>query len=153
MIKHSPYLSGAIADVSTHAGCVQGILRALTRAEKFDGLEFDAIGCTGVSGLLMGPTIAYLMGKRLAVIRKDADKPGAANHACVKVEHNLVEGDRVLLIDDLIASGSTMIAMNDALEGLTESKVYDGCYTAYPIHVEVVGYYLYRDHRLARGKF
>jgi adenine/guanine phosphoribosyltransferase-like PRPP-binding protein len=150
MIKHSPYLSGAISDVSTHSGCVQAILRALTRAER-EGFEFDAIGCTGVSGLLMGPTIAYLMGKRLAVIRKE--KPGFGNHACVKVEHNMMSGDRVLLIDDLVASGATMIAMNDALEELRHGLVYDDCYMAKEVVVEVVGYYLYRDHRLAYGRF
>jgi len=147
-MKHSPYLSGLLEDRRTHQECVQGILRALQPKDR----DFEAIACTGVSGLLIGPTIAYLMNKRLAVIRKDNDKPGQnVNHAMTQVEHNLCDGDRVIVIDDLVASGSTMQAIGRALEGLNHATRLGEGYTQVPIKVHWKGWYVYRDHRYTEG--
>jgi adenine/guanine phosphoribosyltransferase-like PRPP-binding protein len=148
-MKHSPYLSAVLTDVSSHANCVQGILRAL-----HGEVEFDAIACTGVSGMLVGPTIAYLMGKRLAVVRKEQDALGKANHACVRVEHNLKDGDRVVILDDLIASGRTIMSIADALDALARKQETNSeGFMATSVDVDVVGYYLYRDHRYETGRF
>lgn len=147
-MKHSPYLSAVLTDKTSHSNCIQATLRNLHPRDD----EFDAIACTGVSGSLIGPTIAYLMGKRLAVVRKDTDMLENNSHACVRVEHNLHDGDRVVLIDDLIASGRTLIGIADALEALDTKQEYDG-YTATRFKISVVGYYLYRDHRYESGRF
>ncbi len=68
------------------------------------GYRFDAFVCTGVSGLLLAPILAVYMGKRLAVVRKQGD----VNHSEFNVESALLEYDRWIFIDDIIASGTTL---------------------------------------------
>jgi adenine/guanine phosphoribosyltransferase-like PRPP-binding protein len=97
-LKHSSYLGTLLLDQST------AVAKAIeTLGDVQD--EFDAFVCTGVSGMLLAPTLAFCMGKRLAVVRKRDDKD---NHAMCRIEHNLLEGDRWLFVDDLIASADTI---------------------------------------------
>jgi len=94
-MKHSPYLSSALNDLEGtvhNAHCTLG------------PVDFDAIVCIGVSGMLVGPALAVSMGKGLAIVRKTDDKQ---NHAVVRVETNMKDGDRWIFVDDLISSGET----------------------------------------------
>ncbi len=98
-MRHSDYLAEAMLDT-------QGIIERAR--ESLAGVRFDAVVVTGISGLLMGPLLAHVLGKRLAVVRKDNDQPNSAlNHAQVGIESNMKAGDRWILVDDLIASGET----------------------------------------------
>ena len=38
--------------------------------EALKDIDFDTIVCTGISGAVFGPTLAYLMEKQLVVVRK-----------------------------------------------------------------------------------
>lgn len=73
---------------------------AQTISERFP--TADAIACTGLSGLLIAPTVATLLGSELMVVRKASE----TSHSC----HD-VEGYRrpchYVLLDDLIDSGAT----------------------------------------------
>ena len=74
--------------------------------------EFDAIVVTGVSGLLLGPTLAYLLGKRLGVVRKTMKD----SHAITGIEHNMEPADSWIFVDDLVASGETIKRVEEAME-------------------------------------
>jgi len=71
---------------------------------SFRKVQFDAIVVTGVSGMLLGPILAYQLGKRLAIVRKEDDKQ---NHATVRIEHGMNADDRWIFVDDITASGQT----------------------------------------------
>jgi hypothetical protein len=72
------------------------VVRALT---KYD---FDALAFRGMSGTLIGPSVALAMDKTMILVRK----PGVDCHSTYPVE-----GDqgarRYIIIDDMISSGAT----------------------------------------------
>ncbi len=64
--------------------------------------EFDTIVVTGVSGLIIGPVLAHLTGKKLLVVRK----PNESTHS-----YNYIEGEmghQWIFVDDFISSGGTL---------------------------------------------
>lgn len=74
--------------------------------------EFDAIACTGVSGLIVASVLAYRMEKHLIILRKD----GENSHAAYCVENNRKQF-RVLIVDDLVSSGNTLRRIDSAVSG------------------------------------
>lgn len=66
--------------------------------------DFDSIAFTGVSGALIGPSIAMRMGKTFIVVRKRTEQ-GITHTA------RIVEGDynarRYVIVDDFVCSGDT----------------------------------------------
>jgi adenine/guanine phosphoribosyltransferase-like PRPP-binding protein len=79
--------------------------------------KFDAIVCTGLSGLLIGPLLANKLGKRLGVVRKDIERQNGVSHADVLIETNMEATDRWLFVDDLIASGKTIRRVENRMIG------------------------------------
>lgn len=75
------------------------------------GVDFDAIAVQGVSGLIMGPIVAYLMNKNLVVVRKQGEK----SHASQLVESPVSSGKYVIL-DDFVNSGTTARTIRDAIK-------------------------------------
>ena len=100
-MEHSPYLRELMRDQTSVINAAIATLSAVAE-------DFDAIVVTGVSGLLLGPTLAHLMRKRIGIVRKYEDQPGKGNHAVCAVESNMEFDDRWLFVDDLIASGETV---------------------------------------------
>lgn len=89
--------------------------------------QFDAIAFTGISGALMGPVIAYKLGKSMIPIRKTTD----AAHTLDRVEAP-EEPCKYVIIDDQISSGATI------------NRIMDGIETEYPdSHHECIGIYTY----------
>jgi len=102
--RHSPYLTTALFSMEM---VVEDAVKELA------GIGFEAFVCTGVSGLLVAPLLAYKMGKNLAIIRKPQDKD---NHAETRVESGMRNGDRWIFVDDLVASGATIIRVQHEME-------------------------------------
>jgi adenine/guanine phosphoribosyltransferase-like PRPP-binding protein len=75
---------------------------ARNAAERLHGVDFDVVVVSGTSGLLIGPSLAAALGKRLAIVRKSSDN----SHSYHVVEGWI--GGRWLFVDDLIDSGSTV---------------------------------------------
>lgn len=103
-MKHSYYLRSAITDP-------HGVLGAAgaTLSEHID--EFDCIAVRGTSGMLIGPTLAYDLNKRLCVVRKRLQN----SHAETLLETNMHRFDRYIIVDDLIDTGATFREMNGAI--------------------------------------
>lgn len=73
--------------------------------------DYDAIAVRGVSGLLLGPTLAMKCRKSLIVVRK----PDEDCHSS-----NVCEGDRgtkrYVIVDDFVDTGSTVTAIMRAVK-------------------------------------
>lgn len=86
---------------------------------------FDTFVATGVSGMVAAPLLAYALNKRFLIVRKPEDK---ANHSGYRAEGLIV--DRWVFVDDLIASGTTLENVQDAVGKLDSGPyTYVGAYT------------------------
>ena len=72
--------------------------------------DFDGFAVMGISGAIMGALIARKMNKKLVVVRKEND----GSHSDYKVE-NIEAGDKLIFLDDLVASGKTYKRVRDGV--------------------------------------
>ncbi|MCR5761651.1 MAG: adenine phosphoribosyltransferase [Sphaerochaetaceae bacterium] len=88
-----------------------------------DGVEFDVLAGTEARGFVMGMPIAYLLHKPFVLVRKAGKLPRETvsetydlEYGSATIEINktaIKKGDRVVLVDDLIATGGTLKAAAD----------------------------------------
>lgn len=95
---------------------VKNIVKILKPLSK----SYDAIVFRGMSGSLIAPIIAMRLKKKLIMIRKGND----GNHSCMKSEGWKMV-DRVVIIDDLVSSGSTIDSAFHDLVDARRSRVKD----------------------------
>ncbi len=89
-------------------------------ALPFYDLSVDVVLCLDARGFLFGPLVAARLGVGVALARKPGKLPRATAQARYALEygHNSLEvhrdafrpGDRVLLVDDVLATGGTALA-------------------------------------------
>lgn len=92
------------------------------------GLDFDVIAGTESRGFIFASPIAYLMKKSLILVRKKGKLPFDTVSESYDLEYGSAEieihsdsikkGDKVVLVDDLIATGGTMAASAKLFERL-----------------------------------
>jgi len=88
--------------------------------QRYVEADFSHIGAMDARGFLIGPILAYELNKPLILFRKQGKLPADVlaepyqteyDHAFLEVQSDsLCEGDSVLLVDDLIATGGTLLA-------------------------------------------
>ncbi|MFC0266014.1 adenine phosphoribosyltransferase [Alloscardovia macacae] len=93
------------------------LLEAFVRALPVKPEEFDYIAGLEARGFLLGTALARQLGKGFIAVRKAGKLPPKTvsqsyeleyGTATVEIEKNLVpEGSRILIVDDLIATGGT----------------------------------------------
>lgn len=91
-----------------------------------DGVEFDVIAGAESRGFIFGMPIAYALGKPFVLVRKAGKLPCETVSASYELEYGtatiemhkdaIKPGQKVVLIDDLIATGGTI----EAAAGLVE---------------------------------
>ncbi len=91
-------------------------------------VDFDIIAGAESRGFLFGTPLAYLAGKAFIPVRKKGKLPRETVEATYELEYGTATieihkdavkpGDRVVLIDDLIATGGTMEAAAKLIEEL-----------------------------------
>ena len=96
--------------------------------EKLKGLEFDLIAGSESRGFIFGAPIAYNLHKPFIPIRKKGKLPRETVSIQYELEYGTAElemhrdavkpGQKVVLLDDLIATGGTNEAMIRLVEGL-----------------------------------
>lgn len=96
--------------------------------EKLQGLEFDLIAGSESRGFIFGAPIAYNLHKPFIPIRKKGKLPRETVSIQYELEYGTAElemhrdavkpGQKVVLVDDLIATGGTNEAMIRLVEGL-----------------------------------
>lgn len=74
--------------------------------------SFDSIAACGVSMLSISPIIAHLMNKQLVVVRKKTDKENNSG----KIVEFVDKPERYIIIDDLVATGRTILYINDCMQ-------------------------------------
>lgn len=96
--------------------------------KELAGLDFDVIAGTESRGFIFASPIAYLMKKSLILVRKKGKLPFDTVSESYDLEYGSAEieihsdsikkGDKVVLVDDLIATGGTMAASAKLFERL-----------------------------------
>jgi adenine/guanine phosphoribosyltransferase-like PRPP-binding protein len=81
--------------------------------------DFDVIVCRGYSGMVIAPTLAFCLKKKLFVVRKDGERC----HSGQKYIGDL--GEKYLMVDDFISSGKTYEAILLALTDVHEREALD----------------------------
>lgn len=88
--------------------------------QRYVESDFTHIGALDARGFLLGPILAYELNKPLVLFRKKGKLPCDLLEETYETEYgdavievqadSLCEGDSVLLVDDLIATGGTLLA-------------------------------------------
>ena len=96
--------------------------------EKLEGVEFDVIAGTESRGFIFGMPVAYNMHKPFVLIRKKGKLPRETvsrtydleyGKATIEIHKDAIQpGQKVVLIDDLIATGGTIEANAKLVEEL-----------------------------------
>ncbi len=96
--------------------------------QLLDGVAFDIVAGTESRGFLFGMPIAYQLGKAFIPVRKKGKLPCETISAEYALEYGTAEieihkdavkpGQRVVLVDDLIATGGTLAASIKLIEQL-----------------------------------
>jgi len=121
-------------DITTLAGHPEGLKLSIDglctafhadRPERVVGLE--------ARGFIAGGAVAVAMGTGLALIRKKGKLPAATFAVDYELEYGsetmeihqdaITPGERVLLVDDLIATGGTILAALDLLSRLNAKVI------------------------------
>ncbi len=97
-------------------------------AEKLDGTDYDLIAGPESRGFIFGAPLAYRVGKGFVMIRKKGKLPRETiseeyeleyGKACIEVHKDAITpGQKVVLVDDLIATGGSAAASIKLIERL-----------------------------------
>ena len=116
-------------DVTSVLQDAQGLQLAIdTMQEKIQDLEYDVVAGPESRGFIFGTPIAYNNKKPFVLIRKAGKLPRETVSVSYELEYgsatiemhkdSIKPGQRVLIVDDLIATGGTTKAMIDLVESL-----------------------------------
>lgn len=88
--------------------------------QRYVEADFSHVGAMDARGFLIGSILAYELNKPLVLFRKQGKLPADVLSQGYQTEYgeafleaqadSLCEGDKVLIIDDLIATGGTLLA-------------------------------------------
>lgn len=116
-------------DVTSVLQDADGLHLAIDEMQKFlEGVEFDVIAGTESRGFIFGVPIAYNLHKAFVPVRKKGKLPRETVSAEYELEYGKAEtemhkdaiqpGQKVVLVDDLIATGGTIEAAARLVEEL-----------------------------------
>lgn len=114
-------------DLTTLLLDARGFALTVERMAARIGGDVDCIAAIEARGFIFGAALAREIGAGLVLIRKSGKLPGAARgidyaleygHDRLEMHDDAVgEGSRVLLVDDLIATGGTALAATELMRG------------------------------------
>lgn len=121
-------------DVTSVLSDAEGLRLAIDEMQgRLKGIEFDAIAGLESRGFLFGMPIAYNLGKPFIPVRKKGKLPRETISASYELEYGTAEievhkddvtpGMKIVLIDDLIATGGTLCAATQLFERLNAPVV------------------------------
>ena len=116
-------------DITTLLQDPEGFTLAIDELQKLlEGVEFDVLAGTESRGFIFGTPLAYNLKKPFVLIRKKGKLPYETLSQEYDLEYGTAEiemhtdsvkkGDRVVLVDDLIATGGTISAAAKLVERL-----------------------------------
>lgn len=97
-------------------------------AGRYEGKSIDLVACIEARGFIFGGALAYKLGAGVVPIRKKGKLPYKTRTATYSLEYGtdslqihedaIGPGQRVLLVDDLLATGGTTKASAGLIKGL-----------------------------------
>ena len=116
-------------DITTVIGDADGLRLAIDGLKELIGdTEFDLVAGPESRGFIFGTPIAYSMGKAFVPVRKKGKLPRETVSVSYELEYGKAEieihkdaiqpGQRVVIIDDLIATGGSAAAAAKLVESL-----------------------------------
>lgn len=116
-------------DITTVLSDADGLKLAIDEMEKtLDGIDFDVIAGAESRGFIFGAALAYNMHKPFVLIRKKGKLPCETveqsydleyGKATIEIHKDAIEsGQKVVIVDDLIATGGTVEAAAQLIEKL-----------------------------------
>ena len=116
-------------DITSVLQDADGFKLAIDEYKKLlDGVDFDVIAGAESRGFIFGAPLAYLLNKPFVLIRKKGKLPRetvtkeyALEYGTAEIEMHkdaIKEGQKVVIIDDLIATGGTVKACCELVEEL-----------------------------------
>lgn len=120
-----------------------------TQAQRVipEDVEYDTMIGRGMSGALIIPRLATLLGKAYAIVRKDND----GSHSGNRVEGRI--GSRWIFVDEFTRSGRTRKMTIEAVQSYADKWNQETYFRSYrkEIKTEYIGSYLYRDRKFQRN--
>lgn len=96
--------------------------------EKYKGKKIDAVVAVEARGFILGGAIAHCLGAGFVPVRKKGKLPYKTNSVTYELEYGtdtlemhhdaLGRGKKVLIVDDLLATGGTVRAVTDLIKQL-----------------------------------
>jgi adenine phosphoribosyltransferase len=120
-IKNYPIDGVMFRDITTLFKDPEGLREAINIfAERYKDMQIDKIAAIESRGFLIGAPLAFLLNIGLVLIRKPGKLPAETIKQDYKLEYGsdqieihidaIKEGEKALIIDDLIATGGTVEA-------------------------------------------
>ena len=137
-IKNYPIDGVMFRDITTLFKDPEGLREAINIfAERYKDMQIDKIAAIESRGFLIGAPLAYLLNVGLVLIRKPGKLPAETIKQDYKLEYGtdqieihidaIKEGERVLIVDDLIATGGTVEAAVKLLQKM-KGEVLECCF-------------------------
>jgi adenine phosphoribosyltransferase len=106
--------------------------------QRYKGMDIDSIGGFDARGFVLGPPIALALNKPFFMLRKPGKMPNTVSSSSYSVEYgeregmcisrgSVKKGDRVLLIDDLVATGGTLSSGIELVKNMGGTVVECAC--------------------------
>jgi adenine phosphoribosyltransferase len=116
-------------DVSTLFRDAEALRASIDRlVERFEGERIDVLAGIEARGLVLAAAMAYRMNLGMVLVRKPGKLPAATEREAYQLEYGeaeieihrdaVLEGQRVLIVDDLLATGGTAAAAGRLIERL-----------------------------------
>ncbi len=114
-------------DITTLLANPEGLRKTIDQfVERYKNVKIDKIAAIEARGFLIGAPIAYAIGCGLVLIRKKGKLPGKTicedyllEYGSDRIEMHedaILPGEKILLIDDLLATGGTIKAAINLIE-------------------------------------
>src|SRR5437660_12262577 len=116
-------------DITTLLKDPEGFRKTIdTLAAEFEGMKIDAVVGIEARGFIFAPALAYHLGSGFVPVRKPKKLPAQTASISYDLEYGqdtleihrdaIGDGHRVIIADDLLATGGTAKAGCDLVEGL-----------------------------------
>jgi len=108
-------------------------------ANRYVGEGIDKVVGVEARGFIVGAALAYKLGAGIVLVRKPGKLPSETLKKTYDLEYGtdtleihvdaIKKGERVLIADDLLATGGTMAAVVDMVSGMG-AEIYECCFMA-----------------------